>query len=64
MGYNRLSNSSSYKNQNAFNEHFFMKFDIFFTEFESSLKFCKQINYLAFKSTQNQQARYQGNKMC
>ena len=40
-----------------------MKFDIFFTLFDGSLTFCKQIEILAFTSTQTHKERYHGNKM-
>ena len=39
-----------------------MKFDIFFTKFDGSLKFCKQIKILALTSTQIHKLRYHGNK--
>ena len=39
-----------------------MKYDIFFTYFESSLKFFIQIKKLAFISTQFQTVQCQGNK--
>ena len=40
-----------------------MKFDIFFTQFEGSLKFCEQTNILALTSSQTHLVRYRGNKM-
>ena len=40
-----------------------MKFDIFFTYIDGSLKFCEQIKILATTSTQTHKVRYHGNKI-
>ena len=60
MGYHRLSNSSSSK---SFWQTFFMKFDIFFTLLEKSLKNLNKIQQLALISSQISKVKYHGNKM-